>query len=492
MHDRKIARQRLSGWTLFGDGEQGVLLDRRTLDLKPVGDQLAETLGSIIASADDLPDDAPEWSEITEIIASIDLLPGLEAFSAAIPPDWEAHRGATDEPNGLFKLAISVADTCNLACTYCYANQGHFDRPAGRVMVPELAQTVVENAIGRFSAIDTVQFIGGEPSLNLPAIERACVAFRRAVDAGHLPTMPRFVVTTNGVRMDDAFIRLAKAMDLRPTISLDGPKSVHDRARIGPGGATSYDRVRKGIDHLLDAGITVEYEATFSRLHLQEGMHLIDLCQWFRDELGLRVLHAPPVSGGSYTPSDLTLTLDERIREYSAAAEWGVDNLLWRDDWMADSFTARVFQAFAARSRSHTICSAGHDLLCVAADGGVYPCWMFIGEEDLRLGDFVEEVPRPWDWTQAKNLFAPGDLDGHADCRACWARDLCFGCRAADLRAAGDLTGKPSCAFTQAIVASVAMRVFRQTDGGEATASDYLARPSFGQRLFESGSSDEG
>jgi len=495
VHESEEVRRRLSRWLVLGDGEQGVLLDRRSLDLKPLGNELAATLADIIISANELPEGSPQWSEITELIKEVDALPGLEAhfseLSEMLPQDAKSCGSASEDPNSLFKLAISVADTCNLACTYCYANRGHFERPVARIMAPELAKNVVENAIGRFSAIDTVQFIGGEPTLNLPAIEQACTAFHRAVDSGQLLALPKFVVTTNGTQLSAPFIKLAQTFDLQPTVSLDGPRSVHDRARLGPDGVPSYDRVRAGIDTLQDAGLTVDFEATFSRLHLQEGIHLIDLCQWFRDEFGLRVLHAPPVSAGTYTKSSLTLTLEEQIREYSAAAEWGVDNLLWRGDWMADSFAARVLQALLERSRSPSICVAGQDLLCIAGDGSVYPCWMFIGEEQLRLGSFVEAVSHPWDWTQTQALFAPGDLDAHPECRRCWARDLCFGCRAADFRATKDLMAKPVCAFTQAIIASVIMRIFRHHDGGETTASDYLAQPSFGERMFCSSAEEE-
>jgi uncharacterized protein len=478
------SRKRLSEWTILGDAQQGVLLDRSSLRVKPLGGELAGIVASIIDAAGDIPDDATDWHEIARIIAGIDRLPGLEGIERQIPREVFTARDAPAQAGGLYKLAISVADTCNLACAYCYANQGRFERSAGRVMAPELAERLVDNAVRRFSSIDTVQFIGGEPTLNLPAIERACEAFQRAVDTGQLPELPRFVVTTNGVRLGEKFLRLASAYDVHPTISLDGPRAVHDRGRFAANGEPTYDQIRANIDALEDAGLSVEYEATFSRLHLEEGLHLIDLCQWFRDELGVRVLHAPPVSAGPYTPAALTLSLAERVREYSAAAEWAVDNLLLRGELLADSFAARVIEALVERSRSPSICVAGNDLLCIAADGGVYPCWMFIGEEALRLGSFAEPDPRAWDWTRARELFGPGDLDAYPECARCFAQPLCFGCRASDHRATGGLEEKLACAFPRAIIASVVTRLFHQGPAEETTAADYLARPSFGERLF--------
>lgn len=480
------SRRRLSDWTILGDAEQGVLLDRSSLQVKPLGGELAGIIAGMIETAKSLPRDAPEWPKIIDIITDIDQLPGLEAVEHQIPCDIPAECRSCTDKGGLFKLAISVADTCNLACSYCYANQGHYERSEGRIMLPEVAEVVVGNAVQRFSSIDTVQFIGGEPTLNLPAIEKACQAFQRAVDIGYLPALPRFVVTTNGVHLGEPFLRLARTYNLHPTISVDGPREVHDRARVAANGMPTYEQVRANIDVLLDAGLMVEYEATFSRLHLEEGIHLIDLCRWFRNEFGLRVLHAPPVSAGPYTPDSLTLSLEERIHEYGAAAEWAVDNLL-RDDWMADSFAARVLVALAERSPSNSICSAGNDLLCIASDGDIFPCWMFIGEEKLRLGSFAEpDMQRPWDWTQARALFDPGDLSTYSTCGDCFAKPLCFGCRGFDHRATGGLEKKSSCPFPRAIIASVITRLFHHGPAVEVSAADYLARPSFGERLFAS------
>lgn len=487
MHDPAATRRRLSAFTLLGEGEVGILFDRQTLDVKPLGAELAAALGDVVESAASLPDDAPDWDELAALVERIDAQPGLDTIASAVPRDAVPRAEGGEGSNRLFKLAVSVADTCNLACTYCYANRGLYERPVGRVMSPEWAQRVVENAIARFDAIETVQFIGGEPSLNLQAVERVCETFSRAVADGRLSAPPRFVITTNGLRLGSEFLQLARRYGLRPTVSLDGPREVHDRGRVTADGAGSYDRIRAGIESLRDAGVSVEYEATFSRLHLDAGLHLIDLVRWFRDELGERVLHAPPVSPGPYTRPELALTLAERIREYCAAAEWSVDNLLVRGDWMANSFSARVLQALAARSPSRSICAAGRDLLCIAGDGDVYPCWMFVGEPSLKLGSFAEPDPRPWDWSQARALFEPGDLGAHPDCQTCFARNLCFGCRAADLRATGDRSGKPDCLFTQAIIASVLLRIFHRTDPTAAraeTTADYLDRPSFGERVF--------
>jgi uncharacterized protein len=376
-----------------------------------------------------------------------------------------------------------------MACSYCYANRGLFDRPSGQLMTPEAAQAVVDSAVRNFNSIEVVQFIGGEPTINLPAIECVCAAFAHALDEGKLPYIPRFALTTNALSVSETLLSLARTYGVRITVSLDGPEEVHNRTRRTPDGKGTYRQVRSSIDRIQGFGLPLDFESTFSRAHLHSGVHLIDLCRWFREEFGLRVLHAPPVSAGSYVSDDLPLTNAESIREYCSAAEWGVDNFIARNELLADSFTARVLKAVATKSRSQSICSAGSDLVCVSADGGIYPCWMFIGEPALRIGNVSEPRTDAWDWTPFQRLFAPGDLESQ-ECRACWAQPLCFGCRGAQFRATGSLEKKHNCGFTRAIVATILMRIFSRPEDDSSTDA-YLSRTSLGELLFLESSEPE-
>jgi uncharacterized protein len=468
-----------------------VLFDRETLGLKPLSREWAESLAQIIQQSSQAGEEPHSWMHLQQLVEAVDSLPGVQVPS---PEEPDIPVGSSFQGGGissLFKLAISVADTCNMACSYCYANKGQFDRSVGELMSPEIAQTVVENAVRSFDSIEVVQFIGGEPTINLPAIERVCGAFARAVDAEKLPFMPKFVLTTNGLAVSETLLSLARTFQLHLTVSLDGPEEIHNRARKSPDGKGTYNRIRNGIDRMQEFGLLLDFEATFSRLHLQAGVHLIDLCRWFREELGIRVLHAPPVSAGAYVSDNLTLAPAEIIREYCAAAEWGVDNFIARNELLADSFTARVIRAIATKSRSQSICSAGSGLVCVSADGSLYPCWMFIGEQALRIGSFGEPREGEWDWTILHNLFAPGDLQGQ-DCQACWAQSLCFGCRGAQFRATGNLEKKHDCRFTQALLATILMRIFGPAEADSSTNA-YLSRPSMGEILFpEAGESAAG
>jgi uncharacterized protein len=70
----------------------------------------------------------------------------------------------------LSRLTINSTQTCNLGCKYCYALGGDYGGSAIQIS-PELAVAKLRDAAQAHNVIKLVQFIGGEPLLNIRAIE---------------------------------------------------------------------------------------------------------------------------------------------------------------------------------------------------------------------------------------------------------------------------------------------------------------------------------
>ena len=87
----------------------------------------------------------------------------------------QVHRAAvvsSDRPR-LRRLTINIANTCNLACRYCYAVGGNYALPEA-LMSGERAAELVGEAL-RLWDVETLMFFGGEPSLNPDAIAEVCL-----------------------------------------------------------------------------------------------------------------------------------------------------------------------------------------------------------------------------------------------------------------------------------------------------------------------------
>ena len=75
-----------------------------------------------------------------------------------------------------------------------------------------------------------IGFYGGEPLLEFELLKRI-VLFCETLDDSVVAT-PRFNVTTNGTLLTDEVIHFLVGHRFNVTISLDGPKHVHDRYRV--------------------------------------------------------------------------------------------------------------------------------------------------------------------------------------------------------------------------------------------------------------------
>ncbi|GAB3932785.1 FxsB family radical SAM/SPASM domain protein [Micromonospora vulcania] len=148
---------------------------------------------------------------------------------------------------------VKLHSRCDLACDYCYvytmADQRWRSRPRS-MSTTTLARTgerIGEHA--RRHGLQRVSIIlhGGEPLLaGVAGVERAVELLRR----GAAPVPARVTVQTNGVRLDDSFLRLFDKLDVGVSVSLDGDRAAHDRHRRGPDGRGSHDRVQAGLHRL--------------------------------------------------------------------------------------------------------------------------------------------------------------------------------------------------------------------------------------------------
>ncbi|WP_026421922.1 FxsB family cyclophane-forming radical SAM/SPASM peptide maturase [Actinokineospora inagensis] len=150
------------------------------------------------------------------------------------------------------QFVVKVHGRCDLACDYCYvyemADRRWRSRPAlmsertAADLVARIAEHVVAHGIERVEVV----LHGGEPLLAGPARIEALVRAARAV----VPAAVGFTVQTNGVRLDERFLRLFAELNVRVGVSLDGTKAGHDRHRKRHNGAGSHDAVAAAVRKL--------------------------------------------------------------------------------------------------------------------------------------------------------------------------------------------------------------------------------------------------
>jgi uncharacterized protein len=155
-------------------------------------------------------------------------------------------------------IIAKVVGRCNLNCTYCYV-YNHEDRSYLR-RPTWMSDAVFDGMLERMRRYcdavgeHTMSLVlhGGEPTLMGVARFEALVARAR----GTLGSRLRLVsMQTNAVLLDEHWIDAIRRLGVNVAISLDGPRHVHDAARVDHRGRGSYDATVAGIRRLADAGI---------------------------------------------------------------------------------------------------------------------------------------------------------------------------------------------------------------------------------------------
>jgi uncharacterized protein len=180
--------------------------------------------------------------------------------------DVEELLGQGWRPTPFQQFVVKIHSRCNLACDYCYmyemADQSWRSRPRrmASATIDHVARRIAEHAHAH--DLPEVELIlhGGEPLLAGPgAVRHAVTAVRAAAGPGVTVTAG---VQTNGVLLDEEFLRLFDELGVRVGVSLDGDAGGHDLHRRHADGRGSHEEVRAGLERLRAR----EYRHLFSGL----------------------------------------------------------------------------------------------------------------------------------------------------------------------------------------------------------------------------------
>lgn len=157
-------------------------------------------------------------------------------------------------------ITFQITDDCNLCCSYCYQhNKGHHKMPfeVAKKLIDKILTNdkSINNYVKSENAIGIVlEFIGGEPFLEVDLIDKIIDYFIEKCIILHHPWIDRFRISicSNGVLYFtpkvQEFIKKHQT-HLSFTISIDGNKTLHDACRVFPDGTGSYDLAIKAAKH---------------------------------------------------------------------------------------------------------------------------------------------------------------------------------------------------------------------------------------------------
>jgi uncharacterized protein len=325
--------------------------------------------------------------------------------------------GLSEPP--LHALSLAVAQKCNLGCTYCYAQQGGFGGPAGNMSLETALRAVdllVGGAVPRSRL--NLAFLGGEPLANRPVLRAATrYAKKRAAERGVDVT---FSITTNGTLLKPADGEFFEEHGFAVTLSVDGPREVHDRLRPYKGGHGSYDRIMENVRPLLaiQRSMQVSARVTVTPANLMLRVTLDQLIAEGFHSVGFAPLLSAPSGQGEMQGEDLERMLGGMIdcgREFERRVRAG-------ERYPFANMVSAMKEIARGTHRPYP-CGAGAGYLGVSAEGQLAACHRFVGDANGDLGSLATGIDhrRQAAWLHNRHVHR------QAPCNGCWARYLCGG-----------------------------------------------------------------
>ncbi len=322
-------------------------------------------------------------------------------------------------PTVVKALCLHIAHDCNLACRYCFAEEGEYH---GRraLMSYEVGKKaldfLIENSGNRRNL--EVDFFGGEPLMNWQVV-KDLVQYGREQEKKYNKNF-RFTLTTNGVLLDEEIMEFCNKEMANVVLSIDGRKEVHDFMRPFRRGKGSYDLIIPKFRKFAESRNQDKYyvRGTFTRHNLdfsEDVLHLADL--------GFKQISVEPVVA---QPEEEYALREEDIPQICAEYDrLAVEMIKRHKEGRGFNFFHFMIDLTGGPCVYKRLsgCGSGTEYLAVTPWGDLYPCHQFVGEEKFLMGNVYDGLKTP----ELQEEFKGCNVYAKEKCRNCFAKFYCSG-----------------------------------------------------------------
>lgn len=325
------------------------------------------------------------------------------------------------EPEGVRYITFCVTEDCNLRCKYCYM----CGKNSFRKMSFETAKKAVDFFLAQEPTNAVVwDFIGGEPTLELPLIDKIVDYIKQRMYLLDHPWFNEYMISigTNGLLYDSKemqnFIKKNHS-HLSVGITIDGTREKHDLNRVKVDGSGSYDDVVKNIPLWQKQFPNSSTKVTFASADLKYLKESI-IHLW---NLGLKLIPANVVFEDVWQEGD-DLIFEEQLKEL---ADYIIEHKMW-EEYSVRFFDPLVGFPLGRSDKEKSFCGVGK-MVAVDCDGKLYPCIRFLdfcmsGKPSLTTGSIFEGYNHTQDIFDQLSI----EIVNDEECHECPVASGCFSC----------------------------------------------------------------
>lgn len=277
-------------------------------------------------------------------------------------------------------ITFQITDDCCLNCSYCYQiHKGHkkMTKKTAKEAVDLLFKMYDENKEDAFINKNThgiiIDFIGGEPLMNVPIMDFIVEYFiDKCVQVDHEWLLNfRISFATNGIlyfekNVQDFLKKYNQFISM--TVSIDGPKEIHDACRVDYDGKGSFDRAYKAMKHYKENYNPFVDDNTKVTIAPENLENLNTIVDFFAQD-GIEVILANPVYEAKWNQEHAKIYYKELIKLADKMLE---NNKLYCSRFIEKSYCPQL------TSENRNWCGGDGNMLAFDPDGVAYPCLRYM------------------------------------------------------------------------------------------------------------------
>ncbi|WP_311155088.1 radical SAM protein [uncultured Streptococcus sp.] len=324
------------------------------------------------------------------------------SFTLSSSPEYKNTSNNSDyiDEGILKKVVINISNSCNLSCSYCYADGGNYGMD-NRIMDFDTADKIIQEIVSKgIKQINRLILFGGEPFLNIELFVYFIEKLSKFLNILKVETV------TNGTVLNHRVKEMLNKFHPYLTISLDGPEVVHDRLR----GKGSHRKTMRFIEYLKNIDYNnFEIASTYTRIHQKNGISREDIFKYFTEMDVHFNINDVFSKNKVLIVKEMEKSLSERKTFIDASIQNVIDN---NEKAFISPILYDVLISMIYKSTNHTFCDDidPSNTITFDVDGSKKLCFRFWGSHNSPNAEMLN------------------NKDNFSKCKDCWCRGMCIEC----------------------------------------------------------------